>query len=168
MSAARDALHEYKINSQGYKEVHGHWSLLNVPEDLRVNAIHAALLRTGKVLIIAGSGNDRRQFDAGQVQDAALGPGDRRVQADPHAERHVLRRPRLPARRQAADRRRHKPLREARRQDITHAAGVMTIKNESPDGGELTLDKGTKLVSPDGQPFHTTNRSSSSRPHKTM
>ena len=42
--------------------------------------------------------------------------------------------------------------------DITHAAGPMTIKNESPDGGELTLDKGTKLVSPDGQSFHITKQ----------
>ena len=32
VSAARDALHEYKINSQGYKERSGHWSMLKVPE----------------------------------------------------------------------------------------------------------------------------------------
>lgn len=29
-----------------------------------VNSIHAAMLRTGKVLLIAGSGNDEKQFDA--------------------------------------------------------------------------------------------------------
>ena len=64
VSAARDALHDYKINSQGYKEARGHWSMLNVPQNMRVNAIHAALLRTGKVLLIAGSGNNQDNFNA--------------------------------------------------------------------------------------------------------
>ena len=48
VSAGRDAMHDYKINSPGYKAERGHWSMLSVPEDMRVNAIHAALLRTGK------------------------------------------------------------------------------------------------------------------------
>ena len=65
VSAGRDALHDYKINSPGYKADRGHWSMLEVPDDMRVNAIHAALLRTGKVLIIAGSGNDRKSSTPG-------------------------------------------------------------------------------------------------------
>ena len=74
VEAGRNALHEYKINSQGYKEVRGHWSMLNVPQNMRVNAIHAALLRTGKVLIIAGSGNDRKQFNAGRFRTIIWDP----------------------------------------------------------------------------------------------
>ena len=31
VNAGRNALHEYKINSQGYKERYGHWSMLDVP-----------------------------------------------------------------------------------------------------------------------------------------
>ena len=56
-------------------------------------------------------GQRPRAVRRGEVRDAALGPEDRRVQEDPHAVGHVLRGPRLPARRQAADRRRHPPLR---------------------------------------------------------
>ena len=48
VSAGRDALHDYKVNSPGYKAEHGHWSMLSVPEDMRVNAIHAALMETAR------------------------------------------------------------------------------------------------------------------------
>ena len=41
---------------------------------MRVNAIHAALLRTGKVLIVAGSGNDRKQFNAGTFKTLLWDP----------------------------------------------------------------------------------------------
>ena len=58
----------------GYKERNGHWAMLDVPEDMQVNAIHAALLRTGKVLLIAGSGNDREQFDAGEFETLLWDP----------------------------------------------------------------------------------------------
>jgi hypothetical protein len=157
VSAARDALHEYKINSQGYKEVHGHWSLLNVPQNLRVNAIHAALLRTGKVLIIAGSGNDKKEFDAGKFKTLLWDPETDKFKlihtpSDMFCAGHVF----LPDGKLliAGGTRRYEKLAA----DITHAAGPMTIKNESPDGGELTLDKGTKLVSPDGQSFHITKQ----------
>jgi Galactose oxidase-like, Early set domain/GlxA beta barrel domain len=157
VSAARDALHEYKINSQGYKELHGHWSLLNVPQDVRVNAIHAALLRTGKVLIIAGSGNDQKEFDAGKFRTLLWDPETDKFKlihtpSDMFCAGHVF----LPDGKLliAGGTRRYEKLAA----DVTHAAGVMTIKNESPDGGELTLEKGTKLVSPDGQSFHVTKQ----------
>ena len=113
VSAGKNALHEYKINSQGYKERNGHWSILAVPEKLRVNAIHAALLRTGKVLIVAGSGNDRKQFDAGKFHTILWDPATDKFKRIHTPTRRVLRRSRLPAGRQAADRRRHQALREA-------------------------------------------------------
>ena len=114
VSAGSDALHDYKINSQDYKERAGHWSMLDVPEHMRVNAIHAALLHTGKVLIIAGSGNDRKQFDAGKFKTILWDPETDKFKRIHTPERHVLRRARLPAGRQAADRGRHEALREAR------------------------------------------------------
>jgi hypothetical protein len=41
---------------------YGRWDTLEY--EMPVNATHAALLNTGKVLIIAGSGNDEKQFEA--------------------------------------------------------------------------------------------------------
>src|SRR5687767_15490415 len=40
----------------------GRWDTLQ--RESPVNSIHAALLHTGKVLLIAGSGNNEEQFDA--------------------------------------------------------------------------------------------------------
>jgi hypothetical protein len=46
----------------------GRWSVLDLPAQYRVNAIHAALLPTGKVLIVAGSGNSPVNFVAGSFK----------------------------------------------------------------------------------------------------
>jgi hypothetical protein len=155
VSAGKHALHEYKINSQGYKERSGHWSLLSVPEKFRVNALHAALLRTGKVLIVAGSGNDRKQFDAGKFHTILWDPATDRFKrihtpSDMFCAGHAF----LPDGKLliAGGTRRYEKLRE----DVTYAAGVMTVKNESPDGEPLTLAKGTEFLSPDGRAFRST------------
>jgi len=52
----------------------GHWNILDMPAQARVNAIHAALLPTGKVLIIAGSGNSPRNFAAGSFTSLLWDP----------------------------------------------------------------------------------------------
>ena len=150
VSAGKNALHEYKVNSQGYKERNGHWSILAVPEKLRVNAIHAALLRTGKVLIVAGSGNDRNQFDAGKFHTILWDPATDKFKrihtpTDVFCAGHVF----LPDGKLliAGGTRRYEKLRE----DVTYAAGVMTVKNESPDGEPITLAKGTEFLARDGR-----------------
>jgi hypothetical protein len=155
VSAGKNALHEYKINSEGYKERHGHWSILSVPEDMRVNAIHAALLRTGKVLIVAGSGNDRKQFNAGKFRTILWDPETdafKRIHtpSDMFCAGHVL----LPDGKLliAGGTRRYEKL----KQNVTYAAGVMTIKDESPDSGPVTLKKGTEFLSPHGIAFRST------------
>lgn len=56
--------YDYKINQPEYKAENGHWDVLNVPEEYRINTIHAALLHTGKVLLVAGSGNNAKHFAA--------------------------------------------------------------------------------------------------------
>jgi hypothetical protein len=61
----------------------GHWSILEVPAQLRVNAIHAALLHTGKVLIIAGSGNSSHYFAAGNVKTLLWDPETNQFQLIP-------------------------------------------------------------------------------------
>lgn len=157
VSAGKEALHRYKINSQGYKERNGHWSILSVPEQMRVNAIHAALLRTGKVLIVAGSGNDRKQFNAGKFRtilwDPETGAFERiHTPSDMFCAGHVF----LPDGKLliAGGTRRYEKL----KQDVTYAAGAMRIKNESPDGGPVPLEKGTEFLSPDGLAFRSTKK----------
>ena len=155
VSAAKDAIHNYKINSEGYKQARGHWSMLNVPQNLRVNAIHAALLRTGKVLIIAGSGNDQKQFDAGKFKTLLWDPDTDKFKlihtpSDMFCAGHVF----LPDGKVliAGGTRRYEKLAA----DVTYAAGAMTIKNESPNGRPVTIAKGTVLRAPGGAEFHTT------------
>nr|MDT0527289.1 galactose oxidase [Streptomyces sp. DSM 41633] len=65
LSFAEDQYHAYKIAQPEYKARYGSWERVDIPKDYRTNAIHAALLHTGKVLIVAGSGNDQKNFDAG-------------------------------------------------------------------------------------------------------
>jgi hypothetical protein len=155
VSAGKNALHEYKINSQGYKERNGHWSILSVPEKLRVNALHAALLRTGKVLIVAGSGNNRKQFDAGKFHTILWDPATDKFKrvptpSDMFCAGHAF----LPDGKLliAGGTRRYEKLRE----NVTYAAGVMTVKNESPDGEPIALAKGTEFLAPDGRGFRST------------
>ncbi len=50
----------------------GSWSVTSTPADVR--AVHVTLLRTGKVLLIEGSGNDRNSFDAGTFRTSVWDP----------------------------------------------------------------------------------------------
>jgi hypothetical protein len=55
--------HSAMINSEEYKREFGYWETIELPDEYKINAIHAALLPTGKVLLVAGSGNDRETFN---------------------------------------------------------------------------------------------------------
>ncbi|MFJ8671386.1 galactose oxidase-like domain-containing protein [Streptomyces sp. NPDC093589] len=61
---ASEQYHQYKINKPEYKASNGHWDAVDVPDKYRINTIHAALLHTGKVLLVAGSGNNAANFKA--------------------------------------------------------------------------------------------------------
>src|SRR4051812_13047141 len=50
----------------------GEWRQSASPSPVR--APHVALLRTGKVLLVAGSGNSRGEFDAGRFQTSIWDP----------------------------------------------------------------------------------------------
>ena len=112
------------------------------PQDFRVNAIHAALLHTGKVLIIAGSGNNRDDFEAGTFRTVLYDPAtdeftDVHTPTDVFCAGHTF----LPNGNLlvAGGTKSYEVLEN----DIKHAAGVMKIKNESPDAGPRVLPKGT-------------------------
>ncbi len=50
----------------------GSWAVTTKPADVR--AVHVALLRTGKVLLIAGSGNNKDNFAAGSFRTSVWDP----------------------------------------------------------------------------------------------
>ncbi|WP_308258980.1 galactose oxidase-like domain-containing protein [Pseudonocardia sp. H11422] len=147
--------HDQLINSQEYKAVHGKWDVIELPTDQRVNAIHAAMLPTGKVLLIAGSGNDQKTFDAGTfetlIYDPATGQGRKILTPDDlfcsgHAflaDGNLL---------VAGGTQRYEILENA----VTRAAGAMRVRNEFPDAGR-DFPEGTEFVSPEGRKYRATS-----------
>jgi hypothetical protein len=153
VAVAGEALHTYQINRQSYKERHGHWARLPVPHDFKVNAIHAALLHTGKVLIIAGSGNNRDAFEEKSFRTVLYDPRDDEftdvpTPTDVFCAGHTF----LPDGKLlvAGGTKSYEVLEE----DVEHAAGVMKIKNESPDGPRV-FPKNTRLLSATGEAYRT-------------
>jgi hypothetical protein len=151
---AADRYHEFRIDRPAYKQTYGHWSMLAVPEKFKINAIHAALLSTGKVLIVAGSGNNRQNFEAGTFKTILWDPATDRYSLVPTptdmfcgghtflADGKLL---------VAGGTKSYEVLPE----NIKFAAGVMKIKNESPDGGPRLITKGTVFLAPDGKRYAT-------------
>ncbi|WP_329424301.1 kelch motif-containing protein [Streptomyces sp. NBC_01268] len=148
VSFATGKYHAYKIAQPGYKRQFGSWSVVDVPDRYRVNAIHAALLHTGKVLLIAGSGNSQEKFDAGTFETVLWDPVRNTFEAIPTPEDffcsgHTA----LPDGRLlvAGGTARYEILDG----EVKKAGGGMRVKNESPDRA-VTLKKGTLFRSPSG------------------
>ncbi|GAB2604607.1 hypothetical protein Aab01nite_78320 [Paractinoplanes abujensis] len=149
-----DALHTFSINRQSYKERYGHWARVPVPAGFQVNAIHAALLNTGKVLIIAGSGNNRENFEAGTFRTILYDPrGDTFTEVPTPTDVFCAGHTFLPDGNLliAGGTKSYEVLEG----DITNAAGVMKIKNESATAGPRTFPKGTRLESATGFVYET-------------
>jgi hypothetical protein len=152
---ASEHYHEYDINRPEYKRQYGYWQVIELPRDMRVNAIHAALLNTGKLLLIAGSGNDRTQFEAGTFKTLLFDPGTGSTKlvptpTDVFCAGHAF----LPNGKLlvAGGTLRYEVLKP----DVKRAGGTMTVKNESPDGVPRTFPKATEFVSPDGHKYWAT------------
>ncbi|WP_031001417.1 kelch motif-containing protein [Streptomyces sp. NRRL F-5630] len=136
--------HHYKINRPGYKERNGHWDILNFPKEYRQNTIHAALLRTGKVLLIAGSGNNQDNFDAKKYDTRVWDPETNTIKKVPTpddlfctghtqlASGNLL---------VAGGTKRYEKLKG----DVKKAGGLMIVHNEDPDAPK-TIRTGTKFV----------------------
>ncbi|MFE7561787.1 galactose oxidase-like domain-containing protein [Kitasatospora sp. NPDC057500] len=151
---ATDRYHHYVVNRPAYKAEYGHWQTLVLPAEFRINAIHAALLRTGKVLIIAGSGNDRKSFDAGTFKSLLWDPAANTYKtvptpADLFCGGHAA----LPDGRMlvAGGTRRYEALDGA----VKKAAGNMRVRNEDPDAAR-SLPEGTVFRAPDGREYVST------------
>lgn len=142
-------IHEIEINSNSYKAEKGHWDVIDLPADLRVNAIHAALLSSGKILIVAGSGNTTSMFDNGTFKSLLYDPaGGTSKLVDTPVDMFCGGQSMLPDGTMliAGGTQRYEDLAP------THAGGVMVVKNENPDK-PLALPKGTAFTAPNGQVY---------------
>ncbi|WP_236239899.1 kelch motif-containing protein [Streptomyces sp. CC228A] len=148
LSFAEEKYHAYKIAQPAYKARYGSWAPVQVPGEYRLNAIHAALLHTGKVLLIAGSGNNQKNFDAGSFKTVLWDPADNTFTAvDTPEDFFCAGHSQLPDGRLlvAGGTARYEVLDG----EVNRAGGAMRVKNESPDKA-VTLKKGTVFRSPSG------------------
>ena len=125
---------------------YGAWHDVDIPKEYRTNAIHAALLHTGKVLIIAGSGNKQNHFDAGTFDTVLWNPKNNTFKKihtpeDFFCGGHAQ----LPDGKLlvAGGTARYEVLDG----EVKRAGGGMRVKNEDPDR-TVTLKKGTMFRSP--------------------
>ena len=136
--------HQYKINRPEYKAANGHWDIVEFPKEYRQDTIHAVLLHTGKVLLVAGSGNNQDNFDAKIYDSRIWDPVKGTVKEVPTpadlfctghtqlADGNVL---------IAGGTKRYEKLKG----DVRKAGGVMILYNENPDK-PMTLPKGTRFT----------------------
>ncbi|KOV59203.1 kelch motif-containing protein [Streptomyces sp. MMG1121] len=136
--------HQYKINRPEYKAANGHWDIIEFPKEYRQDTIHASLLRTGKILMIAGSGNNQDNFDAKRFDTRIWDPVKGTIKkvptpADLFCTGHtqlgngdIL---------IAGGTKRYEKLKG----DVKKAGGVMILYNENPDK-PMTLPAGTRFT----------------------
>jgi hypothetical protein len=136
--------HQYKIDRPAYKAANGHWEIVEFPEKYRQDTIHAALLHTGKVLLVAGSGNNQANFDAKKFDTRLWDPVKGTIKKIPTpndlfctghtqlADGNLL---------IAGGTKRYEKLKG----DVTKAGGLMIVHNENPDK-PITLPAGTRFT----------------------
>ncbi|MEU6146097.1 kelch motif-containing protein [Streptomyces sp. NPDC047081] len=140
--------HEYEIAQPGYQAKYGSWTQIDIPSQYRTNAIHAALLHTGKVLIVAGSGNEQKKFDAGSFDTILWDPKTDTFKKIPTPDDFFCSgHSQLPDGRLlvAGGTARYERLGG----EVKRAGGGMRVKNENPDKA-VFLKKGTRFRSPAG------------------
>ena len=143
-AVAQEAYTDYQRSRPDYQAQHGSWETIELPEEYRAQAVHAALLHTGKVLLVAGSGNSAEDFEAGSFRTIVWDPqtGDTKEVPTPEdlfCGGHAY----LPNGNLliAGGTSRYEVLAD----DVTKAAGVLTVKNERFDG-PVTLPAGTRFT----------------------
>ncbi|GGY87916.1 kelch motif-containing protein [Streptomyces poonensis] len=148
---AEQKYYEWKLAQPGYQAKYGSWTQVDIPEKYRTNAIHAALLHTGKVLIIAGSGNEQKKFDAGSFDTVLWDPEAGTFKKVPTPEDFFC-----AGHAQLPDGRLLVAGGTARYElldgEVERAGGGMRVKNENP-GKAVTLKKGTRFRSPSGTEY---------------
>ncbi|MFE3250873.1 galactose oxidase-like domain-containing protein [Streptomyces sp. NPDC059209] len=136
--------HDYKINRPDYKAANGHWDFLDIPSKFKINSIHASLLHTGKVLLIAGSGNNQKNFDANKFESVLWDPATNDFKMIPTPkDMFCSGHTQLPDGKLlvAGGTKRYEKLKG----DATKAGGLMVVHNEDPDK-PMTLPAGTMFT----------------------
>ncbi|KPH96781.1 protein of unknown function DUF1929 [Actinobacteria bacterium OK074] len=145
---AGEQYHAYEISRPSYQAQYGSWQQLDIPSQYRTNAIHAALLHTGKVLIVAGSGNEQRKFDKGSFDTILWDPVKNTYKKIPTPDDFFC-----SGHAQLPDGRLLVAGGTARYElldgEVDKAGGGMRVKNENPDKA-VVLKKGTRFRSPAG------------------
>lgn len=146
------AIHEYEINQPGYKARYGHWQVVELPSADRVDAVHTALLQTGKLLMIAGSGNNQQLFEKGTFKTLLWDPRTGKAKliptpSDMFCGGHAF----LPGGNLlvAGGTARYEVLANA----VKYASGAIYIANHSLRS--FTLPKETVFVAPNGERFRS-------------
>ncbi|MFI6345509.1 galactose oxidase-like domain-containing protein [Streptomyces sp. NPDC050560] len=148
---AQDQYHDWAINRPSYKAARGHWDLADMPKRYQLNAIHAVMLRTGKVLLIAGSGNDVHHFEGGTFRSTIWDPVKNTFRKiDTPDDMFCAGQAQLPDGKIliAGGTGRY----EALKGDVKRAGGAMVVKNENPDKARV-IPKGTVFRSPSGTEY---------------
>ncbi|MDI3403729.1 radical copper oxidase GlxA [Streptomyces cavernicola] len=141
---ASEKYHAYEIDQPEYKARNGQWQLVDVPEKYRINTIHAALLHTGKVLLIAGSGNNAKMFDAKTFRTVLWDPVKNTFEnVETPADLFCAGHTQLPDGNLlvAGGTQRYESLKG----DVEKAGGLMIVYNENPDKPK-TLPAGTRFT----------------------
>ncbi|MFI9718098.1 galactose oxidase-like domain-containing protein [Streptomyces sp. NPDC052396] len=136
--------HQYKINRPAYKAKNGHWEAVDVPDEYRINTIHAALLHTGKVLLVAGSGNNAAHFKAQSFRTVLWDPvKDTYKNIPTPKDLFCAGHTQLPDGKLlvAGGTQRYEKLEG----DVTKAGGLMIVHNENPDK-PMTFPAGTRFT----------------------
>lgn len=154
--------HETMVNSPEYKQQYGFWEVLDLGANKELNTIHAALLPTGKVLLVAGTGNDRETFkkfhDEGKIEvlkTVVFDPTTNTTKpvetpADFFCGGHaLLQSGKLLV---AGGTSGYELLKGA----VEKPAGKMSIHNEDPDSQPRLLKKGAKFTAPSGKQYVST------------
>lgn len=159
--AFADWQYSNKINALEYKQKYGFWEVINLPQEFRLNAMHGALLPTGKVLLVAGTGNNQDNFNAyndqgklSVLKTAVLDPKTLKVKlvdtpSDLFCSGHAfMQSGNLLV---AGGTTGYEKLEGV----VTNPAGPMIIHNENPDDKPRTFKKGTKFISQSGKAYRT-------------
>ncbi|MFE0130998.1 galactose oxidase-like domain-containing protein [Streptomyces sp. NPDC059037] len=153
LGVAREKYHDWEINQPSYKAERGHWALADLPGGHQLNSIHAVLLRTGKVLLIAGSGNDVKQFNGGAFKSTLWDPRtDTFKKIDTPKDLFCAGHAQLPDGKVliAGGTARYEVLKG----DVMRAGGAMLVKNEDPDQAR-SLPKGTVFRAANGTEYRS-------------
>src|SRR3954453_6211937 len=153
---AETAYTDFEQSRPAYLKAHGSWDTVELPRGFRTRAVHAAMLYTGDVLLVAGSGNSQQNFNAGKLQTVLWNPVTGHAKhietpEDLFCGGHAY----LPNGNLlvAGGTKKYEVLHDK----VTVAAGALTVKNES-DAHAITLPKGTHFTGPGGRGYTSTEK----------